>query len=153
MAVKLKKGFLLFSVMLLLFTVTGISAKRPADDPWKAEQLMEPQVLVNIIKANKGDLPVILNVGSVNDIKGAKAVGPDSTPEGMALLKSELKNIPKDKLVVIYCGCCPLFKCPNVRPAFRLLAAEGYTNIRVLNLKTNLQTDWVDKKYPMDEGE
>ncbi len=154
MPVKLKKALLLSSVLMVLFIVTAMSAARPVDDPWKADQLMEPQVLANIIKVNKaGDLPVILNVGSVSDIKGARAVGPDSSPEGMALLKIELKNIPKDKLVVIYCGCCPLFKCPNVRPAFRLLAAEGYTNIRVLNLKTNLQTDWVDKKYPMDEGE
>jgi hypothetical protein len=101
---------------------------------------------------NKGNaLPVILNIGSVNTIKGAINAGAASTADGLAELKKQLKSIPKDKLVVIYCGCCPIFKCPNVRPAFKLLTTAGYTSIRVLNLKTNLKTDWIDKNYPVDE--
>ena len=44
-----------------------------------------------------------------------------------------------------------MFKCPNIRPAFKELAAEGFTNIKVLDLKKNLQTDWVDKNYPMQD--
>jgi hypothetical protein len=35
-------------------------------------------------------------------------------------------------MVVIYCGCCPLDKCPNVRPAFTLLKTMGFTNLHVL---------------------
>ena len=150
----LKNNFALFIALLLLFAGTAILANAQTTDPWKPDQLMEPQVLVNLINSDKGNsAPVILNIGSVGTIKGAIDIGPASEADGIAELKKQFKNIPKSKLVVVYCGCCPLFKCPNVRPAFRLLAAEGYTNIRVLNLKTNLQTDWVNKKYPMDEGE
>jgi hypothetical protein len=148
----LKKNLIAFIALMLLFTGTAISANKIADDPWKPEQLMEPQVLLTIISNNKGNaLPVILNIGSVNSIKGAISTGPASDADGIAELKKQLKNIPKDKLVIIYCGCCPLYKCPNIRPAFKLLAAEEYTNVRVLNLKTNLKTDWIDKKYPMDD--
>ncbi|MGZ3751647.1 MAG: hypothetical protein ACXVB0_22710 [Mucilaginibacter sp.] len=148
----LKKNFLAIIALVLLFTSTAMSLNKFSDDPWKPEQLMEPQVLATMISNNTGNnLPVILNIGSVDAIKGAISTGPTSEADGMAELNKQLKHIGKDRLVVIYCGCCPLFKCPNVRPAFKLLAAEGYTNIRVLNLKTNLKTDWVDKKYPMNE--
>ncbi len=137
----------------MLFAGTSVSGNKFTDDPWKPDQLMEPQVLVTMISNNKGnDLPVIFNIGSVSTIKGAIDAGPTSNADGLAELKKQLKNIPKDKLVIIYCGCCPLFKCPNIRPAFKLLTEEGYTSIRVLNLKTNLKTDWVDKKYPVEEG-
>ena len=148
----LKRNFKSFIPILLLFTISGISTSAQTNDPWKPDQLLEPQALVNLIRANKGNaLPAILNIGSVGNIKGAIDVGPASEADGIAELKKQLKSISKDKLVVIYCGCCPLFKCPNVRPAFKLLAAEGYTNIKVLNLKTNLKTDWIDKKFPMDD--
>jgi hypothetical protein len=152
MYTSLKMNFFALIGFVLLFAGTPISGNQLANDPWKPEQLMEPQVLATMISTNKGNaLPVILNIGSVNTIKGAVNTGPASTADGLAELKKQLKNISKDKLVVIYCGCCPLFKCPNVRPAFKLLTTEGYTSIRVLNLKTNLKTDWIDKNYPIDE--
>lgn len=148
----LKSNIASFILLFLLFTITGISTHAQTNDPWKPEQLMEPQVLVNLINSGKGNsAPVILNIGPVGLIKGAIDIGPASESDGIAELKKQLQSIPKDKMVVIYCGCCPLFKCPNVRPAFKLLAAEGYTNIKVLNLKTNLKTDWIDKKFPTDE--
>jgi hypothetical protein len=51
---------------------------------------------------------------------------------------------------VIYCGCCPMLKCPNIRPAYSTLKELGFTHIRVLSLPTNLHTDWVSKDYPSD---
>lgn len=148
-----RKIFLAFIAFIALsFTVISTINASQIGDPWTADQLMEPQALVNIIRTNKGNaLPVILNIGSVESIKSAISTGAVSDPDGFAELKKQLKGIKKDKLIVIYCGCCPLFKCPNVRPAFKELAAEGFTNIKVLNLKKNLQTDWVDKNYPMQD--
>jgi hypothetical protein len=149
-----RKNFLSFIAFIALFSLvtTSINASQNGD-PWTADQLMEPQALVNIIQSSKGNaLPVILNIGSVEAIKGAITTGAVSEPDGFAELKKQLKNIKKDKLVVIYCGCCPLFKCPNIRPAFKELAAEGFTNIKVLNLRKNLETDWVDKHYPMQDA-
>jgi len=148
-----RKNFLVVVAFIALFFAIPftINASK-SGDPWVTDQLMETQTLVNIIHTNKGDtFPVILNIGSVETIKGAIAIGAVSEPAGVAELKKQLKNIKKDKLVVIYCGCCPLAKCPNIRPAFKELVAEGYTNIKVLNLRKNLQTDWVDKNYPMQD--
>ncbi len=148
-----RKNFFAFVAFIALFFTTSFTVNASADgDPWTADQLMEPQALVTIIRANKGNaLPVILNIGSVESVKGAITTGAVSEPEGFAEFKKQLKGIRKDKLIVIYCGCCPLFKCPNIRPAFKELAAEGFTNVKVLNLKKNLQTDWVDKNYPMQD--
>lgn len=149
-----KKNFFTFIAFIALFfsTTATINASQNGD-PWTSDQLMEPQALVNILRTNKGNaLPVILNIGSVESVKGAISIGAVSEPDGLAELKKQLKNVKKDKLVVIYCGCCPMFKCPNIRPAFKELAAEGFTNIKVLDLKKNLQTDWVDKNYPMQDA-
>lgn len=148
-----RKNLFAFVAFIALFFTTSFTVNASADgDPWAADQLMEPQTLVTIIQANKGNaLPVILNIGSVESIKGAITTGAVSEPDGFAELKKQLKGIKKDKLIVIYCGCCPLFKCPNIRPAFKELVTEGFTNIKVLNLKKNLQTDWVDKNYPMQD--
>ncbi|MBS1522353.1 MAG: rhodanese-like domain-containing protein [Bacteroidetes bacterium] len=148
-----RKIFLSFIGFIALFFAIPSAIKASAGgDPWTADQLMDPQVLATIIKAGKGSvLPVILNIGSVDAVKGAITTGAVSEPEGLAELKKQLKTIKKDKLIVIYCGCCPLSKCPNIRPAFKELAAEGFTNIKVLDLRKNLQTDWVDKHYPMED--
>ena len=148
-----RKNLFVFVAFIALFFTTSFTINASSDgDPWTADQLMEPQALVTIIKAGKGNaLPVILNIGSVEAIKGAVSTGAVSEPDGFSELKKQLKSIKKDKLIVIYCGCCPLFKCPHVRPAFKELVAEGFTNIKVLNLRKNLQTDWVDKNYPMQD--
>jgi hypothetical protein len=53
--------------------------------------------------------------------------------------------------VVIYCGCCPFAKCPNVRPAFSTLLGMGFKNPRLLNLSHNLKADWIDKGYPLED--
>ena len=148
-----RKTFLPFIAFAALFSLTASTINAsPDSDPWRTDQLMEPQTLVNVIQANKGSaLPVILNIGLVEAIKGAVTTRAVSEPDGFAEFKKQLKDIKKDKLIVIYCGCCPLAKCPNIRPAFRELVAEGFANIKVLNLRKNLQTDWVDKNYPMQD--
>jgi len=43
-------------------------------------------------------------------------------------------------------------KCPNVRPAYRTLKEMGFTNVRVLNIPTNMNADWYSKNYPTEEG-
>jgi len=51
--------------------------------------------------------------------------------------------------MVIYCGCCPFTKCPNIRPAFQQLKKMGFTNVKVLDLPVNLQTNWIAIGYPL----
>jgi hypothetical protein len=43
-------------------------------------------------------------------------------------------------------------KCPNIRPAYRALKELGFTRVRVLNIPTNMHTDWYTKNYPSETG-
>jgi hypothetical protein len=60
--------------------------------------------------------------------------------------------LPRKSFIVLYCGCCPWVRCPNVGPAFKLLRYLGFNNVKVLYLADNLGTDWVDKGYPVEHG-
>ncbi len=96
-----------------------------------------------------GNAPLIYNIGAVEDIITAKHVGPVKEAKNLEKFKNMIAALPKTTELVIYCGCCPLPKCPNVRPAYSELKAAGFTNIRVLNLPVNLKTNWIDAGYPL----
>jgi hypothetical protein len=49
--------------------------------------------------------------------------------------------------VVVYCGCCPWDRCPNVKPAVDLLNQMGFAKVKVLYLETGFKVDWLDKGY------
>lgn len=152
-----------FYVLLLSFlcvglcTVTGnaqVSAKSISmpvfgvSNPWRDSQLLEPAELAAMIKSNDSK-PVILNIGVVEDIPGAIHVGAVSQPENMKKLQKAVLVFPKNTELVIYCGCCPFTKCPNIRPAFLELEKLGFTNMKLLDLPVNLKTDWIAKGYPV----
>ncbi|AMR32323.1 hypothetical protein A0256_13285 [Mucilaginibacter sp. PAMC 26640] len=117
--------------------------------PWTNNELMEPADLGVYLKAPPAKWPMILNIGAVEDIKGAEHIGAVSKDENMKLLKNTVAALPKNAVLVIYCGCCPFTKCPNIRPAFLELKKMGFTRVRLLNLPVNLQTNWVAKGYPL----
>ncbi len=121
-----------------------------SDTPWTQEQVMQPEELAKILKDPKAKKPVILNTGTMRNIKTALLYGPVSDPKGFETFKTEAVKIPKEKEVVIYCGCCKMNHCPNIAPAFDFLKSKGYKNIKVLNLQEDLVFDWVNKGYPMD---
>jgi thiosulfate/3-mercaptopyruvate sulfurtransferase len=120
-------------------------------------QQIQPAELNKILSAKSGDKPLILQVGSrvlfdQAHIAGSEYAGPGSQPEGIDRLKQRVKSVPKEKAIVLYCGCCPWNRCPNVAPAFRTLQGMGFTNVRVLYVANNLGTDWVDKGYQVARG-
>lgn len=126
----------------------------PPDPQIPPKQLMSPEELNQLLKAAK---PLILNVGprSLYDqarIPGAEYIGTGSTPEGLEALKSRVAALPKDALIVLYCGCCPWSSCPNVHPAYKQLRNAGYTNVRLLYIEHNFGADWVNKGYPTTKG-
>lgn len=146
--------------LLVLFTILALSNVKAQTIPglpraagmpenWTQAQLIQPAALVSILKNPKAKKPVIFNIGVVDDIPGAINVGAASEQANRAALKKALASLPKNTMVVVYCGCCPFEKCPNVRPAFQLVKESGFTNGRLLNLPTNLKTDWISKGYPM----
>lgn len=88
----------------------------------------------------------IFNIGVVDDIKGSKqTIGGASKKENLDNLKAELTALPKNSMLVIYCGCCPFEKCPNIN----LMKSLGYAQGRLLNLPQNLKPDWIGKGYPL----
>lgn len=117
--------------------------------PWKPAELMEAGELNYNISEKKA--PVIFNIGSVEDIKGAIHIGSVNEPANLEKLKSTVASRSKNTEMVIYCGCCPFGKCPNVRPAYNALKQMGYTNIRVLNLYVNLRNNWTAEGYPLEK--
>jgi hypothetical protein len=118
-------------------------------NPWTNSQLLEPAELAANIKAGETKTPIIFNIGAVEDIKGAIHIGAVSSAENLEKLKEAVAAVSKNTAIVIYCGCCPFAKCPNIRPAFTELQKLGFTNVKLLNLSTNLKTNWIAKGYPL----
>ncbi len=134
---------------LVLFCLTA--GLLLAADPWTDRDILAPETLAKDVKA-----ALVIHVGfdvlyRAAHIAGTPYAGPASKPEGLAELKKAVAGQPHDREIVLYCGCCPMDKCPNVRPAFTALHEMGYTNVRVLRLPSNLKDDWIDKGYPTDK--
>ncbi|MBC7388195.1 MAG: rhodanese-like domain-containing protein [Opitutaceae bacterium] len=141
------KNFL-FAILVFTissFTLTGVN-------PWTAEQLYDPAALVKVIKDPKAPKPLILNTGTMRNIKGAVKLGPVSDYDGLKQFKAGVVKFAgdKNKEVVIYCGCCKMDHCPNVEPAYTHLQSLGFKKVKILNLQEDLIFDWVNKGYPMD---
>jgi len=138
----------LFSLLLALTAA--------AQNPWKPSELTAPAKIAEELKPPDPSRHIfyvgfpILYKGA--HVKDASFTGPCSKKEGTDLLTAALKDVPHDAEVIIYCGCCPFVRCPNIRPAYQVLKDLGYTRIKVLDLPTNLHTDWVEKGYPIDSA-
>ncbi|MCL6523886.1 MAG: rhodanese-like domain-containing protein [Thermoflavifilum sp.] len=131
--------------------LSSCSQSNTSKEPWTAAELLSPDTLAAWLRTpQQSQHPVILDVGPAGVIPGAQELGEAHTTEGMAHLKAALQKLPKNSLVVVYCGCCPFSKCPNVRPAFSLVKKMGFTHARLLDLKDNLKKDWIDKGYPIE---
>lgn len=144
---------LIFSGLFLKAQIPSLAQKTLVPDPWTESQLIQPANLASIIKDPQAQKPIIFNIGVVDDIKSATHLGAASETDNLALLKAKLKSLPSSSFIVVYCGCCPFAKCPNIRPAFSMLKDMGFTNGKLLNLGTNLKTDWISKGYPLAKGE
>ncbi len=118
---------------------------------------MEPAQLAAILQAKDGKKPIVICTAfpvlyRSKHILAAKYAGPGSKPEGIEELKKAVDGLPKDSDIVLYCGCCPMDHCPNLRPAFRTLKELGFTHVRALDIASNMQTDWYAKNYPSEAG-
>jgi thiosulfate/3-mercaptopyruvate sulfurtransferase len=134
-----------------------LADEKKSSDPWSASQTVQPAALAGELAQKNGTPPTILYVGfrtlfAGGHIPGASFHGTASTEEGLGEMKKWANGLPRSTNLVIYCGCCPFEKCPNIRPAFTALRDMGFKNLRVLVLPTNFATDWVGKGYPMQTG-
>jgi hypothetical protein len=122
-----------------------------------AAQLLQPEELIRILRSSGKDKPLILQVGShvlyaEAHIPLAEYTGAGGQDSGLQALRDRVMGLKRDQLIVIYCGCCPRNKCPNIRPAYRQLQTLGFTRVKVLYIADNFGTNWVNKGYPVTKG-
>ena len=135
-------------IPLILF---GLLLSAAGTDPWTDNDLVQPEQVSKDVRT-----PLLIHVGfpvlyRASHITGSVYAGPGSKEEGIADLKKAVAGQPRDRQIVLYCGCCPFDKCPNIRPAFAALHEMGFTHVKVMVVPTNLKTDWIDKGYPTDK--
>ncbi len=125
-------------------------------DPWSAAELVEPEVFAKELEADPSKFTIlyagfpILYKGA--HIANALLAGPCSKPEGLEKFRKIVAGLPGNKETVLYCGCCPFDRCPNIRPAYSTAHEMKIARLRVLHLPTNLHTDWTMKGYPTQKS-
>ena len=153
-----------FRLMLLVFTfgtvaialTSGALAYQASLIP--ASRLITPDELVKILQSAKSEKPLMIQVGShvlytQAHIPGSEYIGPASSESGLQSLRKRVESLPRNKFIVLYCGCCPWNHCPNVKPADDALRAMGFTNVKVLYIPGNFGMDWVEKGFPVAKGD
>ena len=158
-------GFLGLSLsaflLALFFVVPPFPAlqgqeKKPVD-PWSSSETMQPAELAKMLTDKYTSVPTAVFVGFRSlyvggHVPDAVFHGTASSEQGLAELKAWADSLSREKELVIYCGCCPLDKCPNMHPAYTTLKEMGFKRIRVLMLPTSFAVDWAEKGYPMQKG-
>jgi hypothetical protein len=149
-----------FSLALCSFVLSSIDLnnsslieKVPVNstDPWTENEIIKPEKLAEELKA--GQKPMLIQIGfkmlyDQSHIPNSVYAGPAIKENGIEYLKEVLKNVDRNKSIVLYCGCCKWVDCPNIRPAFKAVKEMGFKNAKLLYLKNTFMIDWVNKGYP-----
>ncbi len=141
---------------ILLLALLGLTLLFRQAASYSAEMdLLQPAELAKELADDKAEKPLIMYVGFANlyragHIPGAVFHGTAGSPEGLRALKSRAQKLPRKQRIVLYCGCCPWDRCPNIRPAHKAFREMGFEQIRVLHIPADLRTDWVQKGYPIE---
>ncbi len=85
-------------------------------------------------------------------IPGSEFFGPGNDAAAIARMRERVASLPRDTPIVLYCGCCPWERCPNVKPAYAALRELGFTRAQVLAIPDNFGDDWAAKGYPVATG-
>jgi rhodanese-related sulfurtransferase len=160
----------IFTFLLLLASVTYAqndssassntlppNAVKPTD-PWIASDIITVQDLLNVINGKKKDKPTIIQIGFKSlyeyaHIPGSIFAGPAENDDGIELLKLKTNKMSKSQNIVLYCGCCMWYECPNIRKAYREMKDLGFRNVKALYIPNSFNADWKNKGYPVEKGE
>ncbi len=123
-----------------------------------ASQLVQPDELNRLLQTHAAEKPLILQVGSrvmfaQAHIPGSEYAGTGSQDVGSQQLRARVAQLRHETFIVLYCGCCPWNRCPNVGPAYSLLTGMGFTHVKVLYIADNFGADWVNKGFPVASGQ
>jgi len=133
----------ILSLAFLIAVAIGLAADIP---------VVQPKELASHL----AEKPAVFHVGfnvlyrNSKHIPGAVYAGPGRQPEGLETLKAAVEKLPRDREIVIYCGCCPWDHCPNIRPAMAMLQQLGFHNVKALYLAENFKVNWIDAGYPVE---
>lgn len=122
-----------------------------------AADLLEPAQLAAALQDAHAARPLVLQVGFKKlfdqaHIVGAEYAGAAGSEEGVQQLRTRVQTLDRGAPIVIYCGCCPWSRCPNMAAAYTLLKELGFRQVRALHIATDFGTDWVDKGYAVTRG-
>jgi hypothetical protein len=153
--------------LLLPATAAAGAAQRPPQVPSAADNaqtiplgsVLDPSQLAAMLSlpaapgGSSTGRPSVICVGfrflyNAAHIPGALFLGPGRDGNGIVALAKWGANAPKNKLVVLYCGCCPWTQCPNIAPAYTALKNLAFSQVKVLRINQNFGADWVDKGLP-----
>ena len=149
----------LFAAALLILLHASICLAQNAHIPASSiptADLIQPADFAATLQS-ASPKPLILQVGShvlfaEAHIPGAEYAGPTNQDAGLQILKDRVALLPKDTAIILYCGCCPWDRCPNIAPAYNQLHAMGFTHLKVLYIADNFGANWVAKGYPVAKG-
>jgi len=142
----------------LVLTAPSSVAQNTSELAPGSPNVIATAALANTLQAPDSEKPLILNVGPwllfrQAHIPNAEYVGSPTEKQNLEQLRAKVKSLPRNKTIVLYCGCCPWDQCPNIRPAFKELQAMGFTNVKALYIPNNFGADWVAKGYPTLKGQ
>jgi 3-mercaptopyruvate sulfurtransferase SseA len=132
---------------------TGAAA---TGEPWGTNTVMPADFARELAGTAGPDKPVVVCTAPAflyraAHIPGAVLHGPASDPSGLSSLTTWAQTLPRATSLVIYCGCCPMRDCPNLRPAYTALNALGFAKVRVLVLADSFRADWIERGYPIEK--
>jgi thiosulfate/3-mercaptopyruvate sulfurtransferase len=148
--------FNVVALTVLSQPVPAVAQHQPAASI-PAADLIQPADLAATLQQKAAPSPLILQVGSrvlfsEAHIPGSEYAGPAGQDGGLQALRTRVAKLPKDTYIVLYCGCCPWSRCPNIAAAYDGLRTLGFNHLRVLYIADDFGTNWVDKGYPVAKG-
>ncbi|MCC6349828.1 MAG: rhodanese-like domain-containing protein [Candidatus Eisenbacteria bacterium] len=147
-------------LLLAIALLTGCRAGGPAAEapagPWGGARLVQPAELAAQLADSAAAKPLLLHVGVAalyrqGAIPNSRYVGPASEARGIDAMLAAVKDEPKDRDIVIYCGCCPAVHCPNMKAAFAAMREAGFTNVKALWIEQDFERDWASHGYPTEK--
>jgi thiosulfate/3-mercaptopyruvate sulfurtransferase len=122
---------------------------------WPNAERMTPEELAKLLQAPGAEKPLMFHVGfrvlyTQAHIPGSQYAGPGKDPSAVDVLGKAVAALPRTTPIVLYCGCCPWERCPNLEKPWTMLQAAGFTRVKVLYIEKNFGRDWVQKGYPSE---
>ena len=150
-------GALLFILAILIGAVGPALADHKPAASIPTAALIQPADFAVTLNASATPKPLILQVGFRKaylqaHIPGSEYVGAASEEDGVKVLRERVATLHKDRAIVIYCGCCPWSKCPNIAAAYDALQDLGFKNVKVVYIADDFGTNWVDQGFPTAKG-